>query len=369
MKKTTTMTKLVTAALLTFLALTAATTFAIPATASSTPDDATPAAVALAAATPVKLKVRCDGVDFASLSMQEATQAGHALATSYDTVHAHDDSSLTHLRYHGALSDSDGSSSTVSEAPPLQRHKKKYTGEWSGTWDCNSDSDSNNCPETDEASDTAAWENELVATLLLSNNNEGGAFTNIRNCQIAMEAASYDSALAPNVDIRFRCNDKKAFRHVTIAQGTFLAHSMQAAFQKVHAETDDSLLESVFFHKAPKSNSFVSNDHPPLPSDDPVGLGFLPNFSTWWKWFSGSFDCRLCVDDDLLLFVSHDNVAAWEAEFVVLLNQGPHTKFHGINHCDIVLEPHTLAAEEEEDGEPEEPGLRGAGGGGGVKME
>lgn len=55
---------------------------------------------------PVRLQVKCDGVDFTKLSLPDSTIVGNVLRDAYNTVHtinSNDDSELKSLTYRGAV--------------------------------------------------------------------------------------------------------------------------------------------------------------------------------------------------------------------------------------------------------------------------
>jgi len=319
----------------------------------------------VATATPVEIRVRCNGVNFSELTLQEATTAGHVLEAAYAAVHPNDPTSLNGLVYHGHLSSTTAEQQDEEDEqqqPWLsvilgwgnKKKERKMTGQWSGTWDCNTETASEACTETDNASELAAWENELVAGLLLLPGRD--VFDKVNNCKIDMQAAASDVTAEPNVNIGVHCNNKKIFDHLSVAEGTFVGKALQEAFAKVHTnaggEEDGSHLEHTYFHSK-------------TVADSPEEQGNLRFYCDWCRlvhiifafYWNGSWDCGpMCPnDDDMLLSnaMTTNHMAAWQAEFVALLNQGP-KKFRGITSCEIKMEPHALTeagspAEEVED--------------------
>jgi len=176
----------------------------------------------IATSTPVVLTVRCAGIDFSSLSMEEATFAGFLIGEAHGVVHTNDGSSVTSLSYHGALESS--SNSLSMEDDPQQRlgkwgkKKHKRAGKFSGIWTC---ADAV-CPDPDDKADLQAWENEFVAQVLMSP-TEHEVFEDIKNCKITMDVADSGVVSQPNIDIGVRCDKKfsKAFEELTLADGTW----------------------------------------------------------------------------------------------------------------------------------------------------
>lgn len=153
----------------------------------------------------------------------------------------------------------------------------------------------------------------------------------------------------PNVDIGVHCNKKKVFDKLSVAEGTFVGKTLQQAFAKVHksagGEEHGSHLDNTFFH----SETTLA--------ENPEKDGNL-RFCNWCRiihsifsfaW-SGSWDCgTMCPnDDDMLSSAMTNHMAAWQAEFVALLNQGPFKKFRGITQCQIKMKPHALTVEEQQ---------------------
>ena len=277
--------------------------------------------IAQDAATPVAINVHCPGVDFGG-SHSTSKKAGIALADSYNSVHSitdNDDSELTVLSYHGK-----------SYADQLLEHKSHaVAGEWSGLWNCHL------CPDDDNFAARKAWENEFVARLLKS-----PAFQNVETCNIDMSVTSQDIANAPNVDITVKCNST-SFKNLSVSKGTFLAHAVQAAYNKVHEDDaqDDSHLDNVVYHASPDKK----HNEKQLLND-------------WWnRWYhhhtmaspsmTGDWDCSVCPDDDdntEFVGIVGSALKAWEAELVVTLTEGPIAAFHDISSCDIDLRPYSV---------------------------
>lgn len=155
---------------------------------------------AVATSTPVEIRVRCNGVNFSELTLQEATSAGRVLEAAYAAVHTHDPTSLEGLVYHGSLTAAQQQDEEEDEPQPWlsamlgwgtsKKQQRKMTGQWSGTWDCDTETASEACTETDDPSELAAWENEFVASLLLLPGHD--VFGKVKDCKIDMRAASSD---------------------------------------------------------------------------------------------------------------------------------------------------------------------------------
>jgi hypothetical protein len=185
----------------------------------------------------------------------------------------------------------------------------------------------------------------------------------------------------PNADIDVNCGKQINLGTLPVSQGTFLAHALQASYNKVHASNanDDSELSDVYYYqKVSKKTTLsssssgegesvsydykvsASNYNPNVkfgPGNPWVGMHTkgtaAPGLSGWWG-------CRLCPsDDDVMLGGSMNNtkamkrhaqnlytassgaiLKAWEAELNVLLQQGPFNSFKKVNWCSIQLLPH-----------------------------
>lgn len=325
----------------------------------------------LVVSTPVEIRVRCNGIDFSSLTLQEAAVTGQVLASSYESVHEIDATSLQNVSYHGAILSSlealdedapatqdDTDSSWLSSSLDGMFGKHKYTGQFSAMWDCADEA----CPDADSAAETVAWENEFVAGLLISS---VASFDKVKTCAIDMEPASSDVTNEPNVDVGFKCNKKGVLDQLSVAEGTFLGNVLQESFAKVHG-SDDFVLDKVFFHKkANKGLSSVKSSSSDSSSAFSSDNGSTSNLRVtcdplrrasycWYRYelrdfyWSGATRCTRCAANMMVqrqftsLAGSDSIMAAWEAELVAKLNQGPFIKFHGVTECEIGMEPHNL---------------------------
>jgi len=112
-----------------------------------------------------------------------------------------------------------------------------------------------------------------------------------------------------------------------VAQSTFVAHSLQVAYNTVHgaAANDDSELTEVFFHA------------PTVAQNGQLMQG--------GGGYGGSYNCGLCPNDDdasiLSVGASGAALTAWESVFVSTLVSSPHTEFQSIKSCDIRMKPHS----------------------------
>lgn len=171
----------------------------------------------------------------------------------------------------------------------------------------------------------------------------------------------------PNVDIDLWCGNKINLKALSVPQGTFLAHALESSYNKVHANAadDDSTLGKVFYHASPKKSML----------EDSLGYRNAPWENPRWnnQWnnnryntgrlspgLSGDWGCRGCrpADDDAMLGSSGVALNAWEAEFLVILQEGPFAIFDKIDKCDIKLLPRKLTGAAADD--PAVPcGIRG----------
>ena len=327
---------------------------------------ATASVTVLVVATPVEIRVRCNGIDFSSLTLQDAAVSGQVLASSYASVHEIDATSLYNVSYHGAIV---SSLEALDEDVPATRDntdsssssldgmfgKHKYTGQFAATWDCADEA----CPDEDDVAETVAWENEFVAGLIMSS---VASFGKVKTCAIDLEPASTDVTNEPNVDVGVKCNKKGVLDHLSVAEGTFLGKVLQESYAKVH-DSDDFVLDKVFFHKKTKKGlSNVKSSSPDSSSSSSSDTGSSSNLRVtcdplrrasfcWYRYeyrnyyWSGATRCTRCAANMMqqqLISLTDSIAAAWEAELVAKLNQGPFIKFHGVTECEIGMEPHNL---------------------------
>jgi hypothetical protein len=208
------------------------------------------------------------------------------------------------------------------------------------------------CPDDDDsllgASGSGAirkaWENQFVAGLMESTHS---AFQKVKTCSINMNPSTPEAENAPNVDIDVTCKNKD-FSKLSVSKGTYLAHAVQAAYNKVHAgdPNDDSNLDQVFYHGQQTME---------LAATETLGKTSTSHYGGWKApGLTGYWGCRLCPKyDDMLLGATDSGSAlkAWEAELVVALVEGPIAYFHDVTQCFIKLIPRplTLEANEVED--------------------
>ena len=305
-------------------------------------------------ATPVEMRVRCNGIDFSSLSLQEAEVSGQILAASYESVHESDATSLHNVSYHGTVLSLEASDEDVvpatgdnTDSSSFLERKHKYTGQFGATWDCAVEA----CPDLDDDAETVAWENEFVAGLIMSS---VASFAKVKTCDIDMEPASTDVTIEPNIDVGVKCNKKGVLDQLSVAEGTFIGKIIQESYAKVHG-SDNYELDKIFFHK--KANKGLSS----VKSSSSTDNGSSNNLRAtcdplrrasycWYRYehrnyyWSGTGRCTLCAANMMTQELTDNDsiVAAWEAELVAKLNQGPFTKFHGVTECEIGMEAHNL---------------------------
>ena len=166
-----------------------------------------------------------------------------------------------------------------------------------------------------------------------------------------MSPSTTDSSggFRPNVDINLWCGKDADFSKLSVSKGTFLAHSIQSSYNKVHADAadDDSTLEQVTFHAvSPKKQSSMLQGKP-KPPPPPPPTRFTPGLNGYWG-------CRFCPTDDDVDFLglaaaaSGSAMKAWEAELLVALQEGPFEFFRKIEKCDIILLPSAITEEADE---------------------
>jgi len=263
--------------------------------------------------TKVIIEPRCPGINFGSLSISDNVKAGHILEDAFNSVHGtsdSDDKELSDVSW-GAY----GDFSNV-----LQQG-----GGYGGSYGCGL------CPNDDDAmlglsgKGMMAWETKFVAGLAESGIK---AFRKIKKCSIKMSPSPYYPEEEPNVDIDIKCSGGPNFSSLSVAQSTFVAHSLQTAYNTVHgeADNDDSELSDVFFHA-------------------PAALAQNGQLEQGGGGYGGGYNCGLCPnDDDAMLAVGTSGAAltAWESEFVSELVSSVHPEFQSIKSCDISMKPHTV---------------------------
>jgi predicted lactoylglutathione lyase len=278
---------------------------------------ATPAAALTGdGASSIIVEVKCTGVDLSNLSVAAAVMAGNVLQDAYNTVHGQansDDSELSNLRFRSS-----------NAALTTQR---AVWGGYTGGYNCRL------CPKHDDAVSflesslsgpaNKAWESEFAAGLVAT---EMKAFKNVKTCDIKM-SPSPDFLDDPNVDIGIKCTGGPNFSDLTVAQATFVAHTLQSTYNTVHGEADDddSDLQDVFYH----ATTTVSAGR--------KGKGYYGGYS-------GGYNCRLCPKhDDAVLGVEQSGASLkiWENEFVNALLESSNDAFQTVTSCDIQLTPHS----------------------------
>jgi hypothetical protein len=258
------------------------------------------------------------------------------------------------------------------------------SGIWTGYWACVL------CPDDDDPDvsgpELIAWQNEFVARLLESSHS---IFQTVRSCSIDLSPSDIGSTIPPNADIDLWCGKHIDLSALSVPKGTFLAHALQVSYNKAHADMadDDSLLTNVFYHKSlpKKKKNFIMvedvNKEEALTGSKRSAPWYNPKYNNKWNYggfnsgvtapgLSGDWSCRLCIQDDDLLFEGHDEASkasmavkkrrsqqlqtaasgdalnAWEAELNVLLKESPFESFRNLDVCQIKLLPHTNVLEE-----------------------
>jgi hypothetical protein len=213
-------------------------------------------------------------------------------------------------------------------------------------------------------------------------------FQTIRSCTIDLEPSDdVESTVPPNADIDLWCGKHINLSTLSVPKGTFLAHALQVSYNKAHADMsdDDSVLTNVFYHQSlpkKKKNFILVED---VNKEDIVmkrsAPWYNPKYNNKWNYggynsgvtspgLSGDWSCRLCIQDDDLLFggqggtskaaiaaknrrhqqlqtaATGDALKAWEAELNVLLKESPFESFRKLDVCQIKLLPHTHVLEE-----------------------